>query len=97
MNKSEKESILEKYYFNAKNSGAFMGPQKVFYELNKKCPGLISLNFTKKWLNDAYSLQKQARYRYKTAEVRVSGVGEQLDMDLLSMMNLADDNDGLKY
>ena len=99
MNKSEKESILEKYYFNAKNVGAYMGPQKVFSELNKKYPGLISLYFIKKWLNnqDAYSLQKQPRYRYKTVEVRVSGVGEQLDMDLLSMMNLADDNDGVKY
>ena len=45
---------------------------------------------------DAYSLQKQPRFRYKTAEVRVSGIGEQMDMDLLSMMNLADDNDGVK-
>ena len=33
MNKSEKETILEKYYFNPKNAGAYMGPQKVFIEL----------------------------------------------------------------
>ena len=76
-----------------------MGPQKVFIELNKKYPGLISLNFIKTWLNnqDAYSLQKQPRHRYKTAQVRVSAIGEQLDIDLLSMMNLAEDNDGVKY
>lgn len=29
--------------------------------------------------------------------MRVSAIGEQLDIDLLSMTNLADDNDGVRF
>ena len=76
-----------------------MGAKKVFLELNKNHPGMICLQFIQSWLNNqgAYALQQQARYNYKTAQVCMSGAGEQLDLDLLSMMNLAEENDGVKY
>ena len=99
MSELEKKIILKEYYFNPKNAGAFMGAKKVFLELNKKHPWMISLQFIQSWLNnqDAYALQKQTRYNYKTAQVRMSGAGERLDLDLLSMINLAEENDGVKY
>ncbi|XP_053388750.1 uncharacterized protein LOC128551851 [Mercenaria mercenaria] len=94
-----KEEELRKYYFKSKNAAAFTGPSKVFQVLNKKYPGKFSLNFIKQWINDqdAYALQKQRRYKFKTAQVRVSSIGEQLDVDLLSMFNLAEYNDGVRY
>ncbi|XP_053392233.1 uncharacterized protein LOC128554925, partial [Mercenaria mercenaria] len=94
-----KEEELRKYYFKSKNAAASAGPSKVFQVLNKKYPGKFSLNFIKQWINDqdAYALQKQRRYKFKTAQVRVSSIGEQLDVDLLSMFNLAEYNDGVRY
>ena len=55
--------------------------------------------YVKHWLSDqdAYSLQKPRRHKFKTASVKVSSLGEQLDIDLLSVVNLAEDNDGVKF
>ncbi|XP_053380052.1 uncharacterized protein LOC128548709 [Mercenaria mercenaria] len=99
MDDKEKENILEEYYFNAKNPAAYAGAQKLFQVLNKKYPGLFTITHIKRWLNDqeAYSLQKPRRHRFKTANVRVTSIGEQLDIDLLSMSNLADENDGVRF
>ncbi|XP_053390201.1 uncharacterized protein LOC128553113 [Mercenaria mercenaria] len=99
MDDKEKENILEEYYFNAKNPAAYAGAQKLFQVLNKKYPGLFTITYIKRWLNnqDAYSLQKPRRHRFKTANVRVTSIGEQLDIDLLSMSNLADENDGVRF
>ncbi len=76
-----------------------MGPQTRFIALNTKYPGEFSLTFIRQWLNDqdSYSLQKQVRHRFRTAKVRVSYIGEQFDIDLLSMQNLAKENDGFQY
>ena len=45
----------------------------------------------------AYSLQKPRRYRFKTSNVRVTSIGKQLVIDLLSMSNLADEYDGVRF
>ena len=99
MDKKRKEKLLTQYYFNPKNAAAFSGPYKVFRVLDKRYPGKFSLNFIKRWLNsqDSYSLQKQIRHRFKTANVRVTYIGEQFDVDLMSVINLAKENDGIHY
>ena len=67
--------------------------------LDKKFPGQISLSFIRQWLNnqDSYSLQKQARHRFRTPNVRVTSIGEKFDIDLMSVSNLAKENDGVQY
>ena len=67
--------------------------------LNEKYPGQISLDYIKQWLNntDSYSIQKQIRHRFKTAYVRVTYIGEQFDIDLMNVSNIAKFNDGIKY
>ena len=99
MDKEEKDTILNKFYFQETNPAAYSGPQKLFQVISKKYPGVFSLAYVKQWLNDqdAYSLQKPRRHRFKTASVRVSSLGEQLDIDLLSVFNLAEDNDGVRF
>ena len=99
MDKIEKEKLIKSYYFNPKNPAAFSGPNKLFRTLDKLYPGRFTLNFIKQWLNsqDSYSLQRQVRHRFKTANVRVTYIGEQFDIDLMSVSNLAKDNDGVNY
>ncbi|XP_052768010.1 uncharacterized protein LOC128230882 [Mya arenaria] len=99
MDNKEKEDILERYYFDEKNPAAYAGAQKLFRVLDDKYPGIFSVSYVKQWLNDqdAYSLQKPRRHKFKKANVRVTAIGEQLDIDLLSMFNIADENDGVRY
>ena len=60
---------------------------------------MFTITYIKQWLSnqDAYSLQKSRRHRFKTANVSVTSTGEQLDFDLLSMANLADEHDGVRF
>ena len=97
--KTEKETILEKYYFNSSNPAAFSGPQKLYRVLKTKYPGQFSLPFIKRWLNnqDEYSIQRQVRHRFKTPNIRVSHINEQFEADLAYVGNLAKYNDGVQF
>jgi IS30 family transposase len=99
MDNEEKKNILQRFYYEEKNPAAYAGAQKLFSVLNKKYPGVYTISGIKQWINDqdAYSLQKPRRLKFKTANVRVTAIGEQLDIDLLSMSNLADENDGVRF
>lgn len=91
MNTSEKENVLGEYYFTVKKPASYVSAMKLFPVLKKDYPGEFSLQFIKDWLGkqDSYALQKQARHRLKTAQVRVSHINEMWDVDLLSMNNLS--------
>lgn len=99
MDDAEKKQILERYYFNAKNPAAFAGARKLLSALDKKYPGVFTADFVQQRLNDkdAYSLPKLRKHSLKTTSMRVTAIGEQLDIDLLSMTILADDNDGVRF
>ena len=99
MDRSEKEEILNRYYFNPKNAGALSGPIKLFRVIPKTYPGQFKLGFVKRWLSnqDSYSIQKQVRHRFKTANVRVTFINEQWDIDLADMSNIAKENNSVKY
>lgn len=95
----DKDAILETYYFDPKHPGAYAGPEKLLKVLRKKYPGVFTLGYISNWLSnqDAYALQKPVRHRFRTANVRVTSINEQWDIDLLSMINLEEENDGVKY
>ena len=99
MDKKEKERVLMKYYFTAKNPGSFLSATKLWKILNLTYPGIFSLTFIQKWLNnqDSYAVQKQVRHSYKTPRVQVAGLNDQADMDLMSIENISKQNDGIKY
>ena len=90
---------MKGYYFDSGIPASFSGPHKLYRVLKRKYPGEFSLSFIINWLNsqDAYSLQKPIRHRFKVANVRVAHIGEQFDVDLLSMRNLEKENDGIHY
>ena len=75
MDNKEKEDILQRYYFKDNNTAAYSGAQKLYSVLEKKFPGVFTVTYIKQWLSnqDAYSLQKPRRHRFKTANVRDDG------------------------
>ena len=88
---SQLEKILHSYYFNPSNPATYSSQEKVYRVLNKTFPNRFSLKSIRKWINnqDSYSLQKQARRRFKTPNVRVAGIDDQFEADLASVGNLA--------
>ena len=99
MTKSKKKDILEKYYHGASNPAAFSSPERVYKVLQKKYPGTFSKRFIQKWLDgiDSYSVQKQARHKFKTLEVRVNSINAQFEADLAYVGNIAKENDNINY
>ncbi|MCG8115588.1 MAG: hypothetical protein N0E45_09500 [Candidatus Thiodiazotropha endolucinida] len=71
MKNDERKAILEKYYFSAKNPASFSSSKKLYKVLQKKYPGKFSISYLEKWLDgiDSYSIQKQVRRKFKTAQV----------------------------
>ena len=96
---NNKKQLLENYYFNAKNPGAFSSAKKLYRVLQKRYPGRYSLTYIRKWLTgvDSYSVLKQVRRKFKTPNVRVTFIDEQFDADLTSVQNIAKENDGINF
>ena len=92
------QTFLEQIYFNPQHPGAFAGPVKVKKILNENDfhPTLKSV---KAWLQDqdAYSLLRPARYRFKRQRVVTSGIDDLWDADLADVSNIAQHNNNLKY
>ena len=99
MTQSEKKAILEKYYYTVSNPAAFSSPERLYKVLQKKYPGTFSKHFIQKWLDgiDSYSVQKQARHKFKTLQVRVNSINAQFEADLSYVGNLAKENDNVNY
>lgn len=95
----DKDAILSDYYFDPKHAGAYAGPTKLYEVLRKKYPGVFTIGYINQWLSnqDAYAIQKPVRRRFKTANVRVTSIDEQWDIDLLSMANIAEENDDIRF
>lgn len=93
----DRDKILEAYYFDSKHPAAYARPEKLLKVLRKKYPGVFTLGYISNWLSnqDAYALQKPVRHRFRTTNV--TSINEQWDIDLLSVINLAENNDGVKY
>ena len=72
---------------------------RLYKVLNKKYPGTFSKHFIQKWLDgvDSYSVQKQARHRFKTLQIRVNSIDAQFEADLFFVGSLAKENDNINY
>lgn len=92
--KTFREDILRPYYIKERNPSAYSSANRLYnvFSGKKYDPGVFTTSYSNQ---DAYSLQESRRHRFKTANVRVTAIGEELDLDLLSMSNLAVDTDGI--
>lgn len=92
---AEKEvaRILEKYYYDVKNPASFGGILKL-----SKATGL-PIGKIKTWLmtQDAYTLHKPVRYKFKRRKVLSYGIGELIECDLTDLSKLSRYNKGMKY
>lgn len=92
------EKHLNKIFFNPKSPAFFAAPHKLKQILERK--GFKpTLKYLKYWTEaqETYSLNKPARKKFQKSHVIVKGVGSMYDADLADMVDLADDNDGVKF
>ena len=99
MDKTQKEHVLSQYYFDVNNPGSFLGAVKLHNILNTKYPGIFTIHFIQKWLDnqDSYAVQKQVIRKHKSPNVQVAGLNDQADVYLMSVENISKYNDEVRY
>ena len=92
------ETFLEKTYFNLSNNAAFLSIDKLYKAAKLKYPS-VTINIIKDWLSsqDAYTLHKDIRRKFKRNKVIVHGIDEQWQVDLVDMNTLAKENNVYRY
>ena len=90
---------LSSLYFNPKLPSSYLGPEKLYQFVKSQGKFQIDRKRIRQWLQDqeAYSLTRGARRKYTRSRVVVSGLDSQWDVDLMDMVDLAKQNDGIKY
>ena len=93
------ESYLESIYFDPKHPASFAGPIKLYDTVKQEGTYDIGLSRIRSWLQnqEAYSLHKPLRHKFKTNRVMVEGIDDQWDADLMDMTFYASKNDGYNY
>lgn len=93
------ENYLHEIYYNLENAGSFLGPDKLFRYVRKDGKYVISKYKIRKWLQkqEAYSLQRPLRRRFKRNKIMVTGIDDQWSADLMDMNKFANYNDGFTY
>ena len=96
---AEWKKYLEKIYFDPSHAGSFSGPTKLYNVVKAEGKFRIGQYRIAKWLRDqeAYSLTKGIRRKFKRSRVVVEGLDSQWDVDLMDMKDLAGDNEGYQY
>ena len=92
------KEYLESKYFDTTNPISFSGPTKVHIDLKRRGYN-VGLHKIKRWLQDqdAYSLQRPLRHKFKRNRVISQGIDYQWDCDLADVSNLQKYNPNIKY
>lgn len=93
------EDYLQEVYYNPQNAGSFLGPDKLFRYVRKDGKYVLSKYKIRKWLQkqEAYSLQKPLRRRFRRNKIMVTSIDDQWSADLMDMAKFAKYNDGFMY
>ena len=85
--------LMKKVYFDPSRVGSYGGVDAL------RCVTHAPRKIVARWLSeqDAYSLHKPARRRFKRRCVIVGGVNQQWQTDLVDLRTLKDDNDGMTF
>ena len=92
-------AYLKEIYYNPEHPASYEGINKIYEFIKKEGKFKISKARIKNWLQNqqSYSLNKPVKRKFKRGRVIVSGIDDQFDIDLASMIPLAPDNDNFKY
>ena len=93
------EDYLRSIYFDPKHPASFAGPIKLYDVVKREGKYDIGLSRIRSWLQnqEAYSLHKPVKHRFRTNQVMVEGIDDQWDADLMDMSYYAKHNDGYNY
>ena len=93
------KKYLKDIYFNPTNPGAFAGPEKLYRIVKQENAYKISRSKIKQWLQDqdAFSLSKPIKRKFKRNRIIPANRDAQWDMDLTDVSNLERNNDGVKF
>jgi hypothetical protein len=85
-------------YYDVRSPGSYGGIQAL-YRLMKRNKRNVTIKQVRDWLaeQDAYSLHKPIRRRFRRRRIYSRGIDYLWQADLVDMSHLANDNDGYKY
>ena len=94
----EWEEFLNKIYFDPKHPGAYAGPAKL-KQILKDNNIHVPIKSIKDWLldQDAYSLLRQVKYKFKRPRIITTGIDDMWDADLADVSNISQHNEGLRF
>ena len=92
------EVFLNQFYYDPSHAGAFAGPQKVKQILQENNVDTNIKNI-RTWLQnqDAYSLLRPVKYKFKRQRIVTSGIDDMWDADLAVVSNIAKHNNNFQY
>jgi hypothetical protein len=93
------KDYLKEIYYDIEHPAAFSGPDKLYKIVKKEGHHKIGKYKINKWLQDqdAYSLQKPVRYKFKRNRVITAGIDDLWDVDLADVSNLEKYNENVKF
>lgn len=95
---SDWKEYLNTIYFDPEQPGAFAGPYKL-YQILKQIGKPTSYTNVKKWLQkqDAFTLLKPVKYRFKRKTIITKGIDDLWDVDLADVSNLSSHNNDITF
>ena len=92
-------NYLNTIYFNPSHPGSYAGPTKLYQVVKNERKHSITFKEIQEWLQDqdAYSLQKPLKYKFRRNRVVSRGLDYLWDMDLADVSNLQKENNGIKF
>ena len=93
------KQYLEDIYFNPSHPAALTSPEKLYKVVKKEGKYNISRNKIKQWLQtqDEYTKHRAIKRKFNRRRTVVSGVDNQWGIDLASVQNISQYNDGVVY
>ena len=94
-----KENYLKRLYYDTPYAGSLGGVEKLNRKVKADDKYTISRGFIKNWLSsqDAYTLHKPVKKRWKRNRVYVRHIDDQWEVDLVDMSNISRTNDRYRY
>ena len=93
------QDYLKEIYFNPSKAGSFQSGDKLYQAVKEDGRYNISRHQIQKWLQnqEAYSLQKATRHKFKKTPIIVAGKDDQWSADLMDMVKFSKHNNNVNY
>lgn len=97
--KHDINDLLFHLYYNPKSSAAFSSPERLYNIFKKTQTQNLSRSDVIKWLQkqDAYTLHRSRRYKFKRNHYNITNLDDLWEMDLIDMQKISKFNKGYKY